>query len=177
MNRNKLSLLLAIVTILSTGLPASAELAPGDVNLIGIGVGFLTNLLNPPHRAAEINADVEMKRIRMAADVDIEREKLRIAAAADRVSPILTKWGVARANCAPGLVFINGIDANANTVCIQPNRTFTPGYYTYNHERAVLSRTSSTVTSPTQFDRLGGALSDRATTNLTAIGNTTDKSF
>jgi hypothetical protein len=169
MNRSKLSLLLAIATILSTGLPASAELAPGDVNLIGIGVGFLTNLLNPPHRAAEINADVEMKRIRMAADVDIEREKLRIAAAADRVSPILTKWGVARANCAPGLVFINGIDANANTVCIQPNRTFTPGYYTYNHEQAVLSRTSGTVTRPAQLDR--------ATSKLTALENTTDKSF
>jgi hypothetical protein len=169
MNRNKLSLLLAIFTILSTGLPASAELAPGDVNLISIGVGLLTNLLNPPHRAAEINAEVEMKRMRMAADVDIEREKLRIAATADKVSPILTKWGVARANCAPGLVFINGIDPNANTVCVQPNQAMTPGYYTYNNEQGVLVRTSSTVTRPTQ--------NNQATTKLTATGDTTNKGF
>jgi hypothetical protein len=169
MNRNKLSLLLAIVTILSTGLPASAELAPGDVNLISIGVGLLTNLLNPPHRAAEINAEVEMKRMRMAADVDIEREKLRIAATADKVSPVLTKWGVARANCAPGLVFINGIDPNANTVCVQPNQAMTPGYYTYNNEQGVLVRTSSTVNRPTQ--------NNQATTKLTATGDANNKGF
>jgi hypothetical protein len=169
MNRNKLSLLLAIVTILSTGLPASAELAPGDVNLISIGVGLLTNLINPPHRAAEINAEVEMKRMRMAADVDLEREKLRIAATADKVSPVLNKWGVARANCAPGLVFINGIDPNANTVCVQPTQAMTPGYYTYNNEQGVLVRTSSTATRPTQ--------NNQATTKLTATGDTTSKGF
>ena len=177
MNRNKLSLLLAITTILSTGLPASAELTPGDVNLIGIGVGLLTNLINPPHRAAEINAEVELKRIKMAADVDIEREKLRIAATADRVSPVLNKWGVARANCAPGLVFINGIDTNANTVCVQPNQAITPGYYTYNHEQSVLIRTSSTVTSPAPTDRPGGALRDPVITKLTATGNAPDNGF
>jgi hypothetical protein len=169
MNRNKLSLLLAIVTILSTGLPASAELAPGDVNLIGIGVNLLTNLINPPHRAAEINAEVEMKRMRMAADMDIEKEKLRIAATADRVSPVLSKWGVNRANCAPGLVFINGIDANGNTVCVQPNQAITPGYYTYNNDQGVLVRTSSTVTRPNQ--------NNQVTTKLTATGNTTGKGF
>ena len=169
MNRNQLSLLVAIVTILSTGLPASAELAPGDVNLIGIGVGFLTNLINPPHRAAEINAEVELRKAKMSVDVEIEREKLRIAATADKVSPVLTKWGVARANCAPGLVFINGIDTNGNTVCVQPTQTITAGYYTYNNEQGVLLRTNSTVARPTQ--------TERATTKFTATGNTTDKGF
>jgi hypothetical protein len=169
MNCNKLSLLVAIVTILSTGLPASAELAPGDINLIGIGVGFLNNLINPPHRAAEINAEVELRKAKMAADIDIEREKLRIAATADKVSPILTKWGVARTNCAPGLVFINGIDANANTVCVQPNPTITPGYYTYNHAQGLLFRTIGTVTRPSQ--------NNSAPTRLTATGSTTDKGF
>jgi hypothetical protein len=169
MNRNKLSLLLAIVTILSTGLPAAAELGPGEVNLIGIGVNFLTNLINPPHRAAEINADVEMRKAKMVADIEIEREKLRIAATADRVSPVLNKWGVARTNCAPGLVVINGIDANANAVCVKPNQTIAPGYYTYNQEQNVLLRTSGTVTRPSQNN------SDR--TRLTATENTTDKGF
>jgi hypothetical protein len=147
MNRNKFSLLLAIatslVTNLATSLPASAELSAGDVNLIGIGAGLITNLLNPPHRTAEINADVELKKAKLAADVEIEREKLRIAAAADKISPILTKWGVARVSCAPGVVFINGIEANANTICVKPGKDITPGYYTYNHEKGVLLRTSS----------------------------------
>lgn len=169
MNRNKLSLLLAIVTTLSTSLPASAELAPGDINLIGIGVGFLTNLLNPPHRAAEINADVEMKKAKMSADIEIEREKLRIAATADRVSPVLAKWGFTRANCAPELVFITGIDGNANTVCIQPNQKFTPGYYTYNHEQELFSRTISTVNRPSQ--------NNPAPTSLTATRNISSKGF
>jgi hypothetical protein len=177
MNRNQLSLLLAIVTTLSTGLPASAEFTPGDINLIGIGVNLLTNLINPPHRAAEINAEVEMKKMRMAADMDIEREKLRIAATADKVSPVLTKWGVARANCAPGLVFINGIDTNGNTVCVQPTQTMTPGYYTYNNEQGVLLRTSSTVARPNQPVRGTSPAENRATTKLTAAGNTTDKGF
>jgi hypothetical protein len=169
MNRNKISLLLAIVTIFSTGLPASAEMAPGDINLIGIGVGLLTNLLNPPHRSAEINAELELKKARMAAEVDIERERMRIAATADKVSPILNKWGVARVNCAPGLVFINGIDPNANTVCVQPNQTMTPGYYTYNNEQGVLLRNSGTVTRSTQ--------TSPATTKLTSIGNVHNKGF
>jgi hypothetical protein len=169
MNRNKLSLLLAIVTIFSTGLPASAEMTPGDINLIGIGAGLLTNLFNPPHRSAEINAEVELKKARMAAEVDIERERMRIAATADKVSPILNKWGVARANCAPGLVFINGIEPNANTVCVQPNQTMTPGYYTYNNEQGVLLRNSSTVTRSNQ--------TSQGTTKLTSIGNVYNKGF
>jgi hypothetical protein len=169
MNRNKLSLLLAIVTICSTGLPASAELTPGEVNLIGIGAGLLTSILNPPHRTAEINAELELKKARMNADVDIERERMRIAATADKVSPILNKWGVARANCAPGLVFINGIDPNANTVCVQPNQTMTPGYYTYNNEQGVLLRNSGTVTRSTQ--------PSSATTKLTSIGKVHHKGF
>jgi hypothetical protein len=152
MNRHKFSLLLAIstslVTNLATGLPASAELSSGDVNLIGIGAGLITNLLNPPHRTAEINAELELKKAKLAADVEIEREKLRIAAAADKVSPILNKWGVARASCEPGAVFINGIEANANTICVKPSKEITPGYYTYNQEKGVLLRTSST-TAPT----------------------------
>ena len=172
MNRNKLSLLLAILTILSTGLPASAQLGPGEVNLIGIGVNLLTNILNPPHRAAEINAEVELKKAKMAADVDIEREKLRIEATADRVSPVLNKWGVARVGCTPGVVFINGLDPNANTVCVQPNQVMTPGYYTYNNEHGVLSRNISTVppTTPTTPN-------NSVITRLTTTGNTSGKGF
>jgi hypothetical protein len=169
MNRNKLSLLLAIVTILSTGLPASAEFAPGDVNLVGIGVGLLTNLINPPHRAAEINAELELKKARMANEMEIEREKMRIAATADKVSPVLNKWGVARVGCAPGVVFINGLDPNANTVCVQPNQAMTPGYYTYNNDHGVLLRNISTVPRTTP--------NNSAITRLTATGNTSGKGF
>jgi hypothetical protein len=173
MNRNKFSLLLAIVTSLATnlvtGLPASAELSSGDVNLIGIGAGLITNLLNPPHRTAEINAEVELKKAKLAADVEIEREKLRLAATADKVGPILNKWGVARVSCAPELVFINGIEANANTICVKPTKDLTPGYYTYNQEKGVLLRTSS-ANAPT-------TLIVPTPAKLTEDGNITQKGF
>jgi hypothetical protein len=172
MNRNKLSLLLAIITILSTGLPASAQLTSGDINLINIGVGLFNSIINPPHRAAEINAEVELKKAKMAADVDIEREKLRIEATADKVGPVLNKWGVARVGCTPGVVFINGLDPNANTVCVQPNQVITPGYYTYNNQHGVLSRNISTVprTTPTPPN-------NSVMTRLNTPGNTSGKGF
>jgi hypothetical protein len=147
MNRNQLSLLLAIVTTLSTSLPASAQLSSGDVNLIGIGAGILTGILNPPHRATEILADAEVKKAKIAAEMELERERLRIAAsrAEDKVTPVLKQWGVNRVICAPGLVFLNGIDGISNTICIQPTQSISAGYYTYDSTKRQLLRTSNTI--------------------------------
>jgi hypothetical protein len=152
MNRTKLSLLLAIVTTFSTSLPASAQLSSGDVNIIGIGAGILSGILNPPHRASEIQADAEIKKAKIAADMELEREKLRIAAtqSEDKVTPVLKQWGVSRVLCAPGLVFINGIDGLSNTVCLQPTQSISAGYYTYDTNKRQLLRTSSTIEQKTQ---------------------------
>jgi hypothetical protein len=166
MSRNQLSLLVAIATTLSISLPASAQLSSSEVNLIGIGASIVNSLINPPHRDAEIKADAEVKKAKIAAETEIEKEKLRLAAA-DKVTPLLGKWGVSRVSCAPGLVFINGIDAN--TICIQPNGTIAAGYYTYNNEKSQLLRTSSTISKTNQ--------TVRATTRLTATENASDKSF
>lgn len=165
MSRTKLSLLVAIVTTLSISLPASAQLSSSEVNLISVGASIVNSLFNPPHRDAEIKADAEIKKAKIAAETEIEKEKLRIAA--DKVTPLLGKWGVARVSCTPGLVFINGIDAD--TVCIQPNPTITAGYYTYNREKSQLLRNTSTISQTTQ--------SVGTTTRVTATERHSDKSF
>jgi hypothetical protein len=147
MHWNKLSLLICatVLSTLSIGRPASAQvLQSGDVNLIGIGASLLNNILYPPYRGTEIQAEAEVRKAKIAAEMELERERMRIAAAqaADKVAPILDRWGVNRISCAPGLVFINGIDAN--TVCIQPTVAIAPGYYTYDRDRQILLRNSTT---------------------------------
>jgi hypothetical protein len=98
----------------------------------------INTILSPPHRTTEItaHADIEKERLRQQADV----EKARIAAEAarniDRVSPILARWGATRVACVPGVVFINGL--NADTVCINPINVIAAGYYNYIPERNLL---------------------------------------
>ncbi len=112
---------------------------------MGVGTTILNSILNPPNRAAEINADVEIKKAKIAADAEIEKERLRIEAnkTVDKVTPILNQWGVSRVNCTPNVVFINGIAPD--TVCVQPNQALTPGYYSYDSEKRQLIRSSSSV--------------------------------
>jgi uncharacterized membrane protein YgaE (UPF0421/DUF939 family) len=150
MNRNHLSLLVATIAILTASLPASAQQSPGEVNLVGVGVSILSNIFNPPSRSAEIAADTEVKKAKIKAEMEIEKEKLRIAASAntDSVTPILKGWGVDRVNCAPGLVFINGV--GANTICVQPSTALAAGYYSYDKEKGRLLRTSSTASQTSQ---------------------------
>jgi hypothetical protein len=107
------------------------------------GITLLNNLLNPPHRSAEITADTEIKKAKIAAEAEIVKERMRIEANknTDRVTPILNQWGVARTNCAPGLVFINGL--TTDTICIQPNQTIAAGYYDYDSAKQQLIRTIS----------------------------------
>jgi hypothetical protein len=111
----------------------------------------ITTILSPPHRTTEItaHADIEKERLRQQADV----EKAKIAAEAarniDRVSPILARWGVTRVACAPGAVFINGL--NIDTVCINPINAIAAGYYNYSPERNLLVRLEvKNVPSPTR---------------------------
>jgi hypothetical protein len=107
------------------------------------GITLLNNLLNPPHRSAEITADTEIKKAKIAAEAEIVKERMRIEANknTDRVTPILNQWGVARTNCAPGLVFINGL--TTDTICIQPSKTIAAGYYDYDSAKQQLIRTIS----------------------------------
>lgn len=144
MHQTKLSLLV-LTTILATCLPTYAQEQPLD--LLGAGTTIINSLLNPPHRTAEINADVEIRKAKIAADAEIEKEKLRIEAnkTVDKVAPILNQWGVSRVNCAPDVVFINGIAPD--TVCVHPNRSIAPGYYSYNSDKQQLIRMSSSVQS------------------------------
>lgn len=165
MNRHKLSLLLAIAMTLATSLPASAQMSSGEINLIGIGASLLNSIINPPHREAEIKADTEIRKAKIAAEAEITKEKLRIAA--DTVTPLLNQWGVNRIGCAPGMVFINGIDPN--TVCVQPNGAMSAGHYTYNNTKSQLFRTSGTVSQTTQ--------TTSTTLGVTTAGNTNRNGF
>jgi hypothetical protein len=159
MRQAKLSLLV-ITAILATSLPTHAQQISGEVqstDLIGAGVSLIKNLLDPPSRKAEITADTELKKAKIAAEAEITKEKMRLEATkaadaeakkeksqieasknADKVTPLLTQWGVSRANCAPGLVFISGL--GSDTVCIQPSPTMGAGAYTYDSAKQQLVR-------------------------------------
>jgi hypothetical protein len=127
--------------------PTTSRMLIADVtstDFISGGITLLNNLLNPPHRSAEINADTEIRKAKIAAEAEIAKERMRIEASknTDRVTPVLNQWGVARTNCAPGLVFINGL--TTDTVCIQPNQSIAAGYYDYDSAKQQLIKTIST---------------------------------
>jgi hypothetical protein len=109
---------------------------------IGIA-GLINSIINPPHRAAQISAETEIQKAKIAAQVQVEVERMRLAASADKVAPILDRWGVIRVTCTPGAVFINDLGNNSNTVCIKPNQAIAAGYYTYDGQRGVLLRNST----------------------------------
>jgi hypothetical protein len=149
--------LLTLTTIFAVSSPvfAQEQQFPGaiqfgqqnSVDLLGAGVSIINNLLNPPSRSAEIIANAEIKKAQIAADAEIAKEKLRIEASKspDRVTPVLTQWGVSQVPCGAGAVFINGI--TTETVCIQPNNAIAAGYYTYDSTRQQLVRTGNSVPS------------------------------
>ncbi len=179
MNRNKFSLLLACMTILVISVPASAQQGPsGDVNLFGVGVSLLNNLLYPPHRAAEITAEAEIKKAKIQAESEIQKARMQIeaSASADKVSPLLDRWGVSRVNCTtPGLAFIN---IDTSTICVQPNAKISAGYYTYNSEKNQLLRTSSGTSQPTsQPTPSNSAPSNSVPASATASGTSNPKGF
>jgi hypothetical protein len=175
MNRNKFSLLVACVTILVISVPASAQQGPsGDINLFGIGASLLNNLLFPPQRAAEITADAEIKKAKIQAESEIQKSRMQIeaSAAADKVSPLLDRWGVSRVNCTtPGLAFIN---IDTSTICVQPNAKISAGYYTYNSEKNQLLRNSNGTSQPTPGN---SAPSNSVPASATASGTSSRKGF
>ncbi len=144
MHQTKLSAIL-ITTILATCLPVYAQEQSQSIDLIGVGTTLLNSIINPPHRTAEINAEVEIKKAKIAAEAEIEKERMRIEAnkTADQVTPMLTQWGVSRVDCSPNVAFINGV--STDTICIQPNQAIKPGYYNYDREKGQLIRTSSSI--------------------------------
>ncbi|WP_310488138.1 hypothetical protein [Chamaesiphon sp. VAR_69_metabat_338] len=162
MRHIKLSLLISL-SLLTASWPACAHQLSGSqqqrsiatsrvliadvtsTDFISGGITLLNNLLNPPHRSAEINADTEIRKAKIAAEAEIAKERMRIEANrnTDRVTPVLNQWGVARTNCAPGLVFINGL--TTDTVCIKPSQTIVAGYYDYDSAKQQLVKTISTT--------------------------------
>jgi hypothetical protein len=180
MNRNKFSLLVACITILVTSVPASAQQGPsGDINLFGIGASLLTNFLYPPHRAAEIAAEAEVKKAKIMAEAEIQKSRMQIEASssADKVSPLLDRWGVSRVNCTtPGLAFIN---IDTSTVCVQPNGKISAGYYTYNSEKNQLLKTSNGTSQPTPGNSApsNSVPSNSIPTSATASGTSSRKGF
>jgi hypothetical protein len=172
----KLSLLV-ITTLLATSLPAYAQPAGGEAqstDLIGAGVSLIKNLLDPPSRKAEISADTELKKAKIAAEAEITKEKMRLEATkaadadakkekekseleaknADKVTPMLTQWGVSRVSCAPGLVFISGL--GNDTVCLQPSPSMGAGAYTYDNAKKQLVRTSSNANTSVTSEKNDG---------------------
>jgi hypothetical protein len=100
----------------------------------------INGILSPPHRKDEItaNANVEMEKLRQNAIIEKAKITAEAGKTVDRVAPILTQWGVNRVNCAPGVVFINGL--STGTVCLNPTASIPAGYYNYSSDRQQLVR-------------------------------------
>jgi hypothetical protein len=100
----------------------------------------INGILSPPHRQAEItaNANIEMEKLRQNARIEKAKITAEAGKTVDRVAPILTQWGVNRANCVPGVAFINGL--STGTVCLNPTASIPAGYYSYSPDRQQLVR-------------------------------------
>ena len=171
--------LLVLTTIFAASLStyadrASAQQAPQQVDLIGVGASIINSLINPPSRTAEINAEAEVRKAKIAADADIAKEKLRIEASksTDRVTPVLNEWGVARVPCAEGLVFINGI--STETVCIQPSTAMKAGSYTYDSAKQKLVRNSNNVQTS---NNVRTSTNGQTSTNVQTVQTTRESNF
>jgi hypothetical protein len=123
--------------------PAQSQSFAGQspsFDLVRAGVSVFTSLINPPHRADEIRAEGEVKKAKINAQMELDREKMRIEASRsiDRAAPVLVQWGATRVPCTPGVVFVNGI--TADTVCINPSNSIPSGYYSYSAGNNLLVR-------------------------------------
>jgi hypothetical protein len=126
--------LLVFLSILTIVAPAHSQEVRLDLGSV------LNGIFSPPHRAAEIKAkaDIEQERLRQQADIEQARITAEASKNVDRVSPILTQWGVYQVNCAPGVAFINGL--SVDTICINPTGSILAGYYSYSPDRQLLVR-------------------------------------
>jgi hypothetical protein len=126
--------LLVLMSILTIGSPAYSQEVRFDIGSV------INGIFSPPHRMAEIKAkaDIEQERLRQQADIEQARITAEANKNVDRVSPILTQWGVYRVNCAPGVAFINGL--SVDTICINPTGSILAGYYSYSPDRQLLVR-------------------------------------
>jgi hypothetical protein len=127
----------AAVATMATQMPAHAQQVP-QVDLVGAGISVFNSIVNPPHRGAEVAAQAEIEKARINAKMELDREKMRIEATQpkDPASSVIGQWGATRIPCAPGAVFVNGI--NQDTVCISPTASIPPGYYNYSPNQNLL---------------------------------------
>jgi hypothetical protein len=138
--------ILTITTILATHLPAQAQ----QIDLVNASISVFNSLVNPPHRAEEIRAEAEIKKAKINAQMELDREKMRIEAnkSIDRAAPLLNQWGATRIPCTPGVVFVNGI--TTDTVCINPSGAIPSGYYSYSSGNNLLVRANDLKPSETK---------------------------
>jgi hypothetical protein len=132
--------LLGLAIALSINFPAHSQEVRID---FGTVFNVISNLVNPPHRAQQEQADaaVAKEKARQAAEIAKVKSEIQASQNADKAAPVVSKWGVDRISCAPGAVIINGI--TTDTVCIKPNDRISAGYYTYDAARQQLVRTST----------------------------------
>jgi hypothetical protein len=139
----KLSIVFALLAICA---PARA----GDITpSVNIDLGSVINgAINPPQRIEEEKQKGETERERIRQQAEIEKAKIAAEANknADKVSPVLAQWGVNRVNCAPGVVFVNGLSTDA--VCINPTPAIPAGYYNYNADKKQLVRVDTPAPKP-----------------------------
>jgi hypothetical protein len=139
--------LLGLAIALSTNLPAQSQEIRID---FGTVFNVISNIVNPPHRAAQEQADaaVAKEKVRQAAEIAKVKSEIQANQNTDKAAPVFAKWGVERMSCAPDAVVINGI--SSDSVCIKPNDRISAGYYTYDSVRHQLVRTSTNTATSSQ---------------------------
>ena len=132
-----LAALLVLMSLLTIDSPVSAQEVKIDL------LGIVNTIFNPPHRQAEIDAQAEIAKAKALQQAETQKAIANAAAFknTDRITPLLSQWGVHRVTCAPTGVFINGL--TPDTVCVNPTNLIPAGYYNYISERQLLVRIES----------------------------------
>jgi hypothetical protein len=138
--------ILTLTSIVAIHTPVRAQSFSFDI--VNAGVSVFNSLVNPPHRAEEVRVEAEIKKAKINAQMELDRERMRLEANKniDRAAPVLNQWGATRVPCTPGAVFLNGV--STDTVCINPSNAIPAGYYSYSAGNNLLVRSATTETKP-----------------------------
>ena len=128
---------LVLVSFLTISSPAAAD---EYINYTSVATDVFKTIWSPPHRVTEITTQGEIEKAKIHEQGETERARITAEAtkSVDKIAPTLAEWGVTRASCTHGGVFINGL--SSDTVCINPTAAIPAGYYSYTPDRKLLVR-------------------------------------
>jgi Skp family chaperone for outer membrane proteins len=83
--------LLVVAIVLGIGFPAHSQEVRID---FGTVFNVISNIINPPHRAAQEQADAAVAKEKARQAAEIAKVRTELQANKDKVAPVVAKWGV-----------------------------------------------------------------------------------